>query len=493
MKKFTICLFAILTTIPLFAKTYSLQEAISKGSSEICKKIDGNINTVVIVDVQADSERLSDYIYSELNNNFVVNLKTTAVAERNDSTLSLIKKEFDYQNSGEVSDATIQSVGNSLGADCVVLGKFEDASSGWKFTLKAVQVETKKILYIWSGTVSRNDKDVKYYVASKKSNQQEIMEKDSTSNTAVENKIEAKNKTSETKEKVSDTQASKEQVSTTDWLFPLYDCEIGKTTVKEMKKLGKKKWGYDYYTINNQKFWYNKYTKVFDHMYITRNSWIPEWEKLGYSPSLSYNDWITFLKSQGYEVKVVIAPHLEKWQGQDSLSAELRAFRQTPIEHIIELDFSYSGYSKFTDKNTLYSFRILTDDITIEIDWNSQENKESISNESGEVSITRTETFFPLTSHPWTEDWTYTYNINDIGCFDEKSIEEWKNYYKEKNMNIAYVFETVINDQTELQYATELLKKYSTVLVSCKGKEATYSGFRAIKLNDGRVIVFYFE
>ena len=91
MKKFTICLFAILTTIPLFAKTYSLQEAISKGSSEICKKIDGNINTVVIVDVQADSERLSDYIYSELNNNFVVNLKTTAVAERNDSTLSLIK------------------------------------------------------------------------------------------------------------------------------------------------------------------------------------------------------------------------------------------------------------------------------------------------------------------------------------------------------------------------------------------------------------------
>ncbi len=165
MKKFTICLFAILTTIPLFAKTYSLQKAISKGSAKICKKIDGNINTVVIVDVQADSEHLSDYIYSELNNNFVVNLKTTAVAERNDSTLSLIKKEFDYQNSGEVSDATIQSVGNSLGADCVVLGKFEDASSGWKFTLKAVQVETKKILSVWRGTISKNDKDVKFIVS----------------------------------------------------------------------------------------------------------------------------------------------------------------------------------------------------------------------------------------------------------------------------------------------------------------------------------------
>lgn len=165
MKKFTICMVSILMAIPLFAKTYSLQEAIINGSAEICKKIDGNINTVVVVDVQSDSESLSDYIYSELNYNFVNNLKKTFVAERNEFTLSLIKKEFEYQNSGEVSDATIQSVGNSLGAECVVLGKLEDASSGWKFTLKAVQVETKKILSVWSGTISKNDKDVKFIVS----------------------------------------------------------------------------------------------------------------------------------------------------------------------------------------------------------------------------------------------------------------------------------------------------------------------------------------
>ena len=165
MKKFTICMVSILMAIPLFAKTYSLQEAISNGSAEICKKIDGNINTVVIVDVQSDSESLSDYIYSELNYNFVNNLKKTSVAERNEFTLSLIKKEFEYQNSGEVSDMTIQSVGNSLGADCVVLGKIEDSSTGWKFTLKAVQVETKKILSVWSGTISKNDKDVKFIVS----------------------------------------------------------------------------------------------------------------------------------------------------------------------------------------------------------------------------------------------------------------------------------------------------------------------------------------
>ena len=167
MKKFTICMVSILMAIPLFAKTYSLQEAISNGCAEICKKIDGHINTVVIVDVQSDSESLSDYIYSELNYNFVNNLKKTAVAERNEFTLSLIKKEFEYQNSGEVSDLTIQSVGNSLGAECVVLGKIEDSSSGWKFSLKAVQVETKKILSVWSGTISKNDKDVKYIISKK--------------------------------------------------------------------------------------------------------------------------------------------------------------------------------------------------------------------------------------------------------------------------------------------------------------------------------------
>ena len=292
----------------------------------------------------------------------------------------------------------------------------------------------------------------------------------------------------ETKKQADNSQT--EQKASSAWLFPLYGCEIGKTTVKEMKKLGKKKWFEDYYIINGRNFYYNKYTKVFDHMYISRYNWISEWEKLGYSPSLSYNEWISLLKSQGYEVKIIEAPHV--WQG--SLYARLIAFRQTPIEHIIELDFRYSGCSNLTDKNTLFSFLISTDDFKIDY-WESQENKEEeiISDESDEVSITRTETFFPLTSHPWTEDWTYTYNINDTGCFDEKSIEEWKNYYKKQNMNIAEVFETVINDETELQYATELLKTYSTVLVSCKGKEATYSGFRAIKLNGGRVIIFYFE
>ena len=64
-----------------------------------------------------------------------------------------------------MSDLTIQSVGNSLGAECVVLGKIEDSSSGWKFSLKAVQVETKKILSVWSGTISKNDKDVKFIVS----------------------------------------------------------------------------------------------------------------------------------------------------------------------------------------------------------------------------------------------------------------------------------------------------------------------------------------
>ncbi|MBQ6782195.1 MAG: hypothetical protein IJP62_13360 [Treponema sp.] len=419
MKKFTICLFAILTTIPLFAKTYSLQEAISKGSSEICKKIDGNINTVVIVDVQADSERLSDYIYSELNNNFVVNLKTTAVAERNDSTLSLIKKEFDYQNSGEVSDDSIQSVGNSLGADCLVFGKLEDASSGWKFTLKAVQVETKKILSVWSGTVSRNDKDVKYYIASKKSNQQENIEKDSTSNTAVENKIETETKTAERKVKVSDIQASKEQVSTAEWLFPLYGCEIGKTTVKEMKKLGKKKWFENYYIINDRLFWYDNDTKVFDHMYITRNSWIPEWEERGYSPSLSYNEWISFLKSRGYDVKVKYPPKLQQqysYYSKTSLEATVVALNKFPIQHYIKLDFSYSGHTGLNDKNTLYSFMVSTGSYYID-SWTSIEDKSGASERNYEKTVTdlllRNA---PIKSCGW--KWENGYTINGNTFYD---------------------------------------------------------------------------
>lgn len=164
MKKITLFLIAMLFAIPLFAKTYTLQEALDDASSAMQKKLDGKVNTVAVMDIQTEYAELNDYMCSELTHNFVISFEQTVVAERNDSALKTIKKELNYQNSGEVSDSTIQSVGNSLGADCIVLGDLKEVSNGYQLNLKAVHVETKKVFASWKGMIKKNDKNIQFQI-----------------------------------------------------------------------------------------------------------------------------------------------------------------------------------------------------------------------------------------------------------------------------------------------------------------------------------------
>ena len=164
MKKFTICMVSILMAIPLFAKTYSLQEAISEVSKSFTKKLDGNVNTIAVMGIKTEYSELNDYICSEMTHEFVISFEKTAITERNTYALEIIRKELNYQNSGEVSDSSIQSAGNSLGADCVVMGELMPVSKGWQLTVKAIQVESKRVLISWSGSIDKNDKNIQFQI-----------------------------------------------------------------------------------------------------------------------------------------------------------------------------------------------------------------------------------------------------------------------------------------------------------------------------------------
>lgn len=137
------------------------------------------------------------------------------------------------------------------------------------------------------------------------------------------------------------------------WLFPLYGCELGKTTVAELAKKGKKDPKYKLYVINNQNFWCFS-GKVFDSMYITKHTWVPEWKQKGYDPDLSYNRWMDLLKGQGYSIKVVEQPIVK----DSSLSAKVVASKSSPVRHDITLVFNYSKKKSLSDSGTLYSFDV---------------------------------------------------------------------------------------------------------------------------------------
>ena len=144
------------------------------------------------------------------------------------------------------------------------------------------------------------------------------------------------------------------------WLFPLYGIELGKTPVSELKKKGKKADKYDYYKINGQNFWYEN--NVFVQMHIVPGiySWPTEWTVAGYDKNLSYNQWIQFLKSQGYEIFVTKKPTSEYWNEKNSLNAEVVAKRTYPVSHKIELCFNYSGKTSLSASGTMYSFTVDT-------------------------------------------------------------------------------------------------------------------------------------
>ena len=91
------------------------------------------------------------------------------------------------------------------------------------------------------------------------------------------------------------------------WLFPVYGLELGKSTLADVRAKGKKvsndKTGRRFY-VNGHLFECNENGKLswvhfFDPI---PNPWPQEIINKGYNPNYSYNQWKSFLISQGYTI-----------------------------------------------------------------------------------------------------------------------------------------------------------------------------------------------
>ncbi len=175
MKKITVFFVMLFICTPFFAKDLQFDELLNNAATEICEEIDGKVKTIAILDVQTEYWAVSDYIVDELAHYFTRRFGDGNVIAHDEFTRSHIEKELKYQQSGAVSDETIQEIGLELGVDCVIIGDFTETSNGWQLIIKANQVETKKVLYSWKGKVKKNDKEVKFQIAkAKKSPRPEI-------------------------------------------------------------------------------------------------------------------------------------------------------------------------------------------------------------------------------------------------------------------------------------------------------------------------------
>jgi len=104
---------------------------------------------IVILNIQSDSQALSEYIIEEMISN-AVNDRIFTVVDR--AQLDLIRQEQNFQLSGEVDDNTALAIGRFLGAQTIVSGAISELGDRYRMRIRALNVETAQV----QGQYNRN-------------------------------------------------------------------------------------------------------------------------------------------------------------------------------------------------------------------------------------------------------------------------------------------------------------------------------------------------
>jgi hypothetical protein len=127
----------------------SLDEALSDMAAYYLENLPANA-AIALINFESDAPLLSDYIFEELWIRFEDSRSFTLVDRRN---LELIRKELEYQLSGEVSDESAQSIGKQFGARALVYGKITRLGGEYRLVVHATDVE-RAVTSIRSARVS---------------------------------------------------------------------------------------------------------------------------------------------------------------------------------------------------------------------------------------------------------------------------------------------------------------------------------------------------
>jgi hypothetical protein len=118
-----------------------LEAAVRETSDYLNKQLPKG-NKLMILNVQSDFPALSEYIIDELIAN-TVNDRIFSVVDR--QQLNAIRAELDFQMSGEVDDATAQSLGRMAGAQLIISGAVSRIGDLYRLRVRALSVQSAQI------------------------------------------------------------------------------------------------------------------------------------------------------------------------------------------------------------------------------------------------------------------------------------------------------------------------------------------------------------
>ncbi|GHV80826.1 hypothetical protein AGMMS49944_26170 [Spirochaetia bacterium] len=117
-------------------KAAAVPDELDAAIREASDYLDGNVpagNKIVILNVQSDSDALSDYIIDELIAN-AVNDKNFPVVDR--QQLDAIRSELNFQWAGEVDDNSAQEIGKMVGAQIIVSGAISKVGDNYRMRIR---------------------------------------------------------------------------------------------------------------------------------------------------------------------------------------------------------------------------------------------------------------------------------------------------------------------------------------------------------------------
>jgi TolB-like protein len=138
-----IILFLALAAAPLWPQTaLTLDQALKNHGAALVERLPQG-SVVAILNVNAPTVNLSDYIIDELSFYITTDGRLAVVDRQN---IQVLQSELKFQMSGDVSDETAQRIGQMIGAQIIISGSLSKIGSEYRLSIRAIEVETARVM-----------------------------------------------------------------------------------------------------------------------------------------------------------------------------------------------------------------------------------------------------------------------------------------------------------------------------------------------------------
>jgi TolB-like protein len=120
----------------------SMEAALNNAAKTLIESIPAN-TTIAILSVYSADSGIADYVIDALEYRFFNARKFNLVDRRR---LEQIRREQNFQMSGDVDDSSAVSIGSMLGASIVITGSVSGSGASQRLTLRALDVSTARII-----------------------------------------------------------------------------------------------------------------------------------------------------------------------------------------------------------------------------------------------------------------------------------------------------------------------------------------------------------